>query len=132
MQQSDKQTIWRDRQHDPKLNGKIYRPGAAEFTRDGYWNGWRPSPIEPAPGDTSLFNRHMEYLFPEDKDRNHVLNWIAGVLQHPETKPRHQLFIQGLIQGSGKSFLPRLMQQLFGTSACQALTQDILNSGFTG
>jgi hypothetical protein len=54
------------------------------------------------------------------------------VLQNPATKPRHQLFIHGRIQRTGKTFFARLMRELLGRSNCQMLTQDILENGFTG
>lgn len=115
-----------------KLRGVVYRPNADEFTEDGLWNGWRPSPVVAAPGDTSLFDAHMQFIFPNEADRVAYLNWHAAVLQHPETKPRHQLMVTGKTQGTGKTFMPRLMQKLLGSANCQALTQDILESGFTG
>jgi hypothetical protein len=57
---------------------------------------------------------------------------MAAVLQNPATKPRHQLFIHGRIQRTGKTFFARLMRELLGRSNCQMLTQDILENGFTG
>jgi hypothetical protein len=116
-----------------KLDGIVFRPGDEnEFTVDGYWNNWRPSPIIPKQGDTSLFDAHIAYLFPDKRDQDLLLNWMAGVLQHPETKPRHQLFIQGRVQGTGKTLFPRLLRELLGHGVCQALTQDIIENGFTG
>jgi hypothetical protein len=115
-----------------KLKGMVYRPNEGEFTADGYWNGWRPSLVISKPGDTTLFDEHMTYLFPKEAERDLLLNWWAGVLQHPETKPRHQLMLIGPHQGSGKTFIPRMMRELLGAPNCQALTQDILTNGFTG
>ena len=115
-----------------KLKGVTYRPDTAEFTDDGFWNGWRPSSIEPVAGDTKLFHAHVAYLFPNESDQKLLLDWMAAVLQNPGTKPRHQLFIHGRIQRTGKTFFARLMRELLGRSNCQMLTQDILENGFTG
>jgi len=115
-----------------KLNGMVYRPNAAEFTEDGMWNGWRPSLVKPVEGDTTLLEEHAAYLFPNDEERTLFLDWMAAVLQNPQTKPRHQIMLIGPNQGTGKTFWVRLMRALFGPSNCQALTQDILLNGFTG
>jgi hypothetical protein len=116
----------------PKLKGAVYRPDASEFTADGFWNGWRPSPVIAVKGDTTLFHAHIAYLFPNEPDQKLLLDWLAAVLQNPATKPRHQLFIHGRIQRTGKTFFARLMRELLGRSNVQMLTQDILENGFTG
>jgi Family of unknown function (DUF5906) len=115
-----------------KIKGAIYKPNAGEFTADGYWNGWRPPLIEPIKGDTTLFNTHARYLLPDETECGMFLNWLAAILQHPETKPRHQMMLVGPWQGTGKTFFPRMQRQLFGATNCQALTQDIIENGFTG
>lgn len=109
----------------------IYKPTLPEFV-NGSWNQWRPSSIIAEPGDTSLFDQHVTYLFPDPVERNHLLNWMAGVLQQQQVKPMHALLLLGRIPGTGKSFVIRVLAALVGESNWQALTQDILASGFTG
>jgi hypothetical protein len=111
----------------------VYRPTQAEFLNEGRdWNLWRPSPIVAAPGDTLLWNAHVAYLFPDQEQRDHLLNWLAGVLQRQQVKPMHALLMIGRTQGTGKSFVLRVLAKLIGDSNWKALTQDILASGFTG
>jgi hypothetical protein len=111
----------------------VYKPKQAEFLKNGSeWNQWRPSPIVAAEGDTKLWDNHLAYLFPDKADRDHVLNWLAGVIQFQEVKPMHALLLIGRIQGTGKSFIFNVLAELLGRSNWQPLTQDILANGFTG
>jgi hypothetical protein len=109
----------------------VYKPTLPEFV-DGCWNQWRPSTIIAAEGDTSLWDAHLAYLFPDEVERGHLLNWLAGVLQQQQVKPMHALLLIGRLPGTGKSFVIRVLAALIGESNWQALTQDILSNGFTG
>jgi hypothetical protein len=109
----------------------IYKPTLGEFV-DGCWNQWRPSAVLAEEGDTSLWDAHLAYLFPDEVERNHLLNWMAGVLQHQEVKPMHALLLIGKMPGTGKSFVIRVLAALIGENNWQPLTQDILANGFTG
>ena len=49
----------------------VYRPGEGEFLRGGRdWNLWRPSEIVAAEGDTSVWDKHLEYLLPDAGSRS--------------------------------------------------------------
>jgi hypothetical protein len=108
-----------------------YMPMRPPIIGDKY-NTWRPSKIVAAPGDTSVWDAHLAYLFPDEVDRNHLLNWLAGVLQHQDIKPKHALLMIGKDQGTGKSFVSAVFSALLGDDNCQTLTQDILHASFTG
>jgi hypothetical protein len=111
----------------------VYRPMQDEFLANGLeWNLWRPSEIVPTAGDTTLWDEHLACLFPDEKQRDHLLDWLAGVLQRQEVKPMHALLLIGVHQGTGKSFVLRVLAKLIGDSNWRPLTQDILASGFTG
>jgi hypothetical protein len=109
----------------------VYRPNQAEFLARE-WNLWRPSEIVVAPGDTTLWDAHLAYLFPDQEQRDHLLDWLAGVLQRLEVKPLHALLLLGEHQGTGKSWVVRVFAKLIGDANWRPLTQDILASGFTG
>jgi hypothetical protein len=111
----------------------VYRPNQAEFVDRGReWNLWRPSEIKAAPGDTKLWDEHVAYLFPDQKQRDHLLDWLAGVLQRLGVKPLHALLLIGAAQGTGKSWVLRVLAKLIGDENWRPLTQEILASGFTG
>ena len=101
-----------------KYHYLAFRPGAKEATGVEY-NVWRPSPIKPLIGDTSAWNEHINYLFQNEDDANHVLNWMAWVLQNPARKPNHALLIVGKNTGTGKSLVATIFEQIIGEKNTQ-------------
>src|ERR1700737_4251161 len=71
-------------------------------------------------------------MSPARADRDVISIWLAAGLQHQDVKPMHALLLVGRIQGTGKSFIVRVLAKLLGDANCQPLTQDILANGFTG
>jgi hypothetical protein len=111
----------------------VYRPNQGEFLKAGReWNLWRPSEIVSQEGDTTMWDGQLAHLFPDQKQRDHLLDWLAGVLQRLEVKPLHALLLIGAEQGTGKSWVLRVLAKLIGDANWRPLTQDILASGFTG
>ena len=107
----------------------VFAPGKPEVT-GGNYNGWRGSPIKPVKGDTTLWNKHLEYLFPGEAERNEVLNWLAWVLQNPGLKPHQALLIVGKNTGTGKSIIARVMEQLVGPVNTQRPKNSSLGGDF--
>jgi hypothetical protein len=111
----------------------VYRPNQGEFLKAGReWNLWRPSEIVAQEGDTTMWDGQLAHLFPDQKQRDHLLDWLAGVLQRLGVKPLHALLLIGAEQGTGKSWVLRVLAKLIGDANWRPLTQDILASGFTG
>lgn len=104
-----------------------FRPGSVEFTNSEY-NVWRPGPIQPAFGNTDLWNEHVNNLFQDENDRDAVLNWMAWIVQNQTKKPNHALLIVGRKTGTGKSFVARVMEQIVG----ERNTQRPKNSSMGG
>lgn len=106
-----------------------FRPGRGEINGNEY-NVWRPSPIKPAKGDTTLWNNHLKYLFPDENDRNAILNWMAWVIQNPTRKPNHALLIIGRETGTGKSWIARVMEQIIGENNTQRPKNSSMGGDF--
>jgi len=114
-----------------KLKRSVFMPGKPEFLNHGLdYNLWRPSLIVPAQGDTTLWNAHLDYLFPDSVDRDHVLNWLAWFLQNIGLKPKHALLIAGRIQGTGKSFIAEVLSHIIGTKNVSPIGSAELSSTF--
>src|ERR1700692_520647 len=96
-----------------KFKSVAFNPGQPEFDGDVY-NTWRPSPVVPIQGDTSIWDEHLLYLFPNQADRDLLLDWCAWVYQNPSKRPLYALLIVGPQGGTGKSFVARVMEQLIG------------------
>lgn len=110
-----------------------YLPGKGQFLGNGFqFNCYTPSPLKPAPGDTSWWEAHLEYLFPDPVERGHVLDWCAWMVQNMALKPKHALLIQGHIQGTGKSFIAEVMTRILGRQNVSAVSQGDLHGQFNG
>ncbi len=86
-----------------KVDGVIYLPGITDnpIHRGGakYWNIWRDPgvllPVESTREDVGLWLEHLNYLYPDQIEQQHFLNWMAFTLQFPMTKINHALLIAG-------------------------------------
>jgi hypothetical protein len=106
-----------------------FRPGAKE-TAGVEYNVWRPSPIQPVAGDTSVWNEHINYLFQDETKAKHVLDWMAWVLQNPARKPNHALLIVGKNTGTGKSLIATIFEQLIGVKNTQRPKNSSMGGDF--
>lgn len=110
-----------------------YQPGEG-ISLDGgrVCNLFRPSGVIPYQGDTSFFDQHLMYLYPDEEQRNHLLNWLAWFVQNPKRKPKHALLMQGRIQGTGKSYIADMLAAIIGPHNATAVSQTDLGSDFNG
>jgi hypothetical protein len=110
-----------------------YMPGKPE-DYNGALNLWRPSdivvPDKKPSTSTKWFHDHLEMLFTDSADREHVLNWMAGVYQNQELHPHHALLIHGRNTGTGKSVIKNTLSRLLGTSNCTEIDQKLLDNDF--
>jgi hypothetical protein len=109
-----------------------YMPGAPGVIGHAF-NFYTPSDIVAAKGDTSIWDAHLEYLFPNEPDRKVVLDWLAWVLQNLSRKPKHALLIHGEHQGTGKSWIADVFTRLIGkqnTTPGDQATLERQHNGF--
>lgn len=96
------------------LEGKItkvdkidYAPGLPEtFTHLGaiYANSWQELDVnQGTPGDVARWLEHWDALG-WSEHRDHMLQWMAWTILHPESKINHMLLLGGA-EGIGKDFL---------------------------
>jgi hypothetical protein len=116
-----------------KYHSVAFKPGEPQTLEDGtVFNLYSPPNIEPIGGDISWWDAHLEYLFPSAEYRDHVLNWMAWLLQYPKRKPKHALIIQGPLQGTGKSFLGWVLRKCVNERNVAVVSQSRLASQFNG
>lgn len=104
-----------------------YRPLSPEFCGDVY-NTWRSSGVVPVEGDSSIFDEHMEYLFPDAHDRQLVMCYLAWLVQKPDDRIMFSLVLQGK-SGTGKSAIARLMASIIGLKNTVYPTNDEIKDG---
>jgi len=108
-----------------------FKPGQPQSLEFGQtFNLYRQPDIEAAEGDLTWWNEHLEYLFPDETYRNHLLNWMAWLLQNLEKKPKHALIIQGEVNGTGKSFIGRVLSRILHPANVSIVPQNGLSGRF--
>ncbi|MCC0805956.1 hypothetical protein FPV16_06915 [Methylobacterium sp. W2] len=93
-------------------------------------NMWKPDGVVPVAGDAGPILRHFGYLWPKTAERDHVLNYIAHLIQHPGVKIAHGLMITGT-QGTGKSTVGLIVRALIGDRNARKVEGDELKDKWT-
>ena len=116
-----------------------FLPGQPEITKDDLGrtvlNLWRePSwtVLVDAPEPT-LFLEHVTYLLNDDQDSiDHLLNFVAHLVQRPAERVNHALLITSEAKGIGKSTLGTIIQKLVGIRNGGMAQSKDLKSQFDG
>ena len=103
-------------------------------------NLWRPSEAAlraargaALRGDCRAFLGHVEYLLDGDRVAiDHVLNFLAHLLQKPGERVNHALLITSPVKGVGKSTLGQIVRKLAGESNSGVAQSKDLKSQFDG
>lgn len=77
------------------------------------------------------FTTHIDYLIPNEAERDHLLNYLAHIVQKPWIKIPFAIALVGP-QGTGKSYLFELMKKVIGDSNVNVCDGAYLNSNFNG
>jgi hypothetical protein len=121
------------------IEGLDFVPGGEEITKDD--DGWivlnlwqRPSwQVIDGAAEPSLFLEHLAYLFDGDQAAtDHVLDWIAHLVQRPAERVDHALLITSEAKGIGKSTLGQLVKRLVGEKNARTAQTKDLKSQFDG
>jgi hypothetical protein len=108
-----------------------FKPGQPQTLDDGgTFNMYRQPDIEPKEGDIAWWNEHLEYLLPEQEYRDHLLNWMAWLLKNLDKKPKHALILQGEVNGTGKSFIGKVLTRILHQANVSVVPQNSLSGRF--
>ncbi|QDP53488.1 MAG: putative primase [Prokaryotic dsDNA virus sp.] len=113
-----------------KFDKMDFLPEQPEFCGEVY-NTWRPSDLNPAEGDPTIFLEHMDYMFEDERERNLVLDYMAWCVQNPAEKPNFAMVIKGK-QGTGKSFIGQVLERIFGPHNTGRPMNASIQSQFNG
>jgi hypothetical protein len=154
---NNERIIWNDKQFDSEYNKKVCpergsaadrlrrmkKGGPASYYRVGFkpgqpqvvdfgetYNVYRKPDIGPVEGDVTWWTEHLEYLLPDDVSRNHLLNWMAWLLQNLDKKPKHALILQGEVNGTGKSFIADVLTRILHPGNVSIVPQNGLSGRF--
>jgi hypothetical protein len=129
------EAVWKGKLPIRRIEALTYVPSQPEFVVEGEWAGcynlWRPSGVEPKVGDVGVFLEHMEYLFPDAVEREHVLDYLSLLVSPTFVKVNFALLIRGR-PGTGKSFLGKLVRKMIGGDNVSMPSSTEVTKEFTG
>ena len=122
------------------VEAKMYRPDLYDannrLIKDGqckYLNTFIPGslqPIKPTMGDLKPFFELLNYLFPIEKEREHILNFLAFIIQNPGVKIRHAVLVYSKDYQIGKGSLFAVMTDILGEDNAEpGSVKSILDKG---
>jgi hypothetical protein len=102
----------------PQADSTCFRPDLTpgcivEQAGRKYANTWWPSNTPRKVGDASLFIKHMENLFPNERDRTIMWHYMAACVQHKGVKFQWCPVVQGP-EGNGKTVLSWVVAEALG------------------
>jgi hypothetical protein len=116
-----------------------FLPGDPEIThdRDGcrVLNLWTPPPwsAEDQTEEPTVFLDHLAYVLDNDEPAiEHVLNFLAHLVQRPHERIGHALLITSEAKGIGKSTLGTVVRRLVGDQNSRVAQTKDLKSSFDG
>jgi len=95
-----------------------------------YFNTWTPSSLMPIDAHPDWFIAHLEYLIPVKEEREHMLNYIAYIIQ-TNKKVLHAIVMIGP-EGTGKSFVGRTLRKIVGPQNYKEPRNSSLHENYTG
>jgi hypothetical protein len=132
--------------HDEEYDGSFviaerveFLPGEPEITHDTdgcrVLNLWKPPPwtTDDRAAEPSVFLEHLEYILDHDGAAiDHVLNFLAHLVQRPQERVGHALLITSEAKGIGKSTLGTVVRRLVGEQNSRVAQTKDLKSSFDG
>lgn len=120
------------------VRGITYRPGGAlllnEPGKGECVNTWRPSDLRPnmeaTDADVRPYREHLTRIIFDEEEREHILDWLAFIVQRPGEKINHALVIGGG-QGIGKDTLFVPIVRALGAHNVRAIGVRDITGGYT-
>lgn len=96
-------SYWMKSAYRRNINGLTLAPKEGETTTTGAFNTWRGYSCDPMEGDITPFMDVFNHLLPDKYNRHFIFQWLAKMIQSPETPFKVSLAIHGRMQGTGKN-----------------------------
>lgn len=105
-----------------RIDGTCFRPGDPDICGN-LLNMWQDPKIEPLGEKPTIFLQHIDYLIPNQGERDLALNWLAWCVQKPAEK---QMFALLIVDdgGTGKSWIGYMLRVLFGDQNVAMIESD--------
>lgn len=99
------------------------------------FNQWSPGPMVPTPGrDVQPWLNHMELIFgpPGSEASNHILDYMAHLVQRRGVKVNHAVVLYGETQGTGKDTCLVPLTRFLGSDNVEGISPERVLSQFNG
>ncbi len=84
-------------------------------------------------GDTGIFHAHMNYLTPDESEREWFINWLAFNIQRPEPRCKVTPLHVSVAHGTGRGWVVELLRKLVGEWNCSTTKmEDLVGAASTG
>ena len=133
-------SLWSQSDRRILADDLTFHPGRGPFYVERgmtHMNLWDP-PTWPETGiaQAAIFLEHLEYLIPDQVQREDLLDWLAHAVQRPEVRPHFHFLLIAPQEGTGRSWLGDLFVRLWGTRHADqvdlhSLMEDAFNSKLT-
>jgi Family of unknown function (DUF5906) len=81
----------------------------------------------------TMFERHVRYLCNGDeKSAEHLMDWVAHLVQRPGERVNHAVVITSPTQGVGKDTLAEMIALVVGASNHVNVSSEVLSAGYGG
>jgi Family of unknown function (DUF5906) len=105
-----------------------YLPAQPAVLEDAI-NMWRPTELNPKAGNVSPWLSHILNFYSHD-EVDHMLNWLAYVVQNPSQKAGHAVLMGSKFEGIGKDLWLVPIRMAFGKHNVSEIGADSLGSQF--
>lgn len=118
--------------------GVRYDPGKPMFYQSeqdgGLWwvNDFHMPRFGPSNASTAVFHEHMDYLFPNEPEREWFVDWIAFNLQFPERRCKVTPLHVSRAHGTGRGWVVELLSKLLGPWNCTKTKMGVLSGEGSG
>jgi len=119
-----------------QLKNFVYEPEREPlFEENGqvYFNMWRPTALLPTKKKPKWFIDHIKYLTNNNKEEtDHVLNYMAHIVQYPRIKINHAILFINKRQGSGRSLILDVLKKVLGEHNTQEPGNNTVGEKYNG
>jgi hypothetical protein len=135
-------TKWRQSPDRMVAHAMTFHPGKEQFFRDErgvtHLNIWQePTWPQVDPKLAAPFFEHLEYLLPDEVQREAFIEWLAHAVQHSEVRPHYHFLLLAPTEGTGRGWVYEVCRRLWsdrhvGDIDLHRLMDENFNSELSG
>ncbi len=131
--------MWLEHPQTVRCKGRTYDPKHSPvklIDNVPYFNTYRAPSHVPATGDPAIYLEHIDWLIPNEYERELFHNWIAQKLQKPHTRSYAVILVASLKEGedgfkygTGRSTVGDILGKVFQSGVAKIDLKDLVGNG---